>query len=176
MWRFFAREEGTEGMTADGMAAFGELDAYFRNLIRERRKGPRQDSVLGTLLEIEIDGEKIDDTAIASHLTMLIIGGAETFPFVAGTVQANTFVIAPASSLSGDAGIGLGVGYDVVIENWVGLSGPANIKPDTANKIHGTNPSFRFGRRRRSSSSSSGASSLAIPERGAGSFIDSPSM
>jgi cytochrome P450 len=36
--------------------------------------------VLGTLIEIEIDGEKLDDTAIASHLTMLIIGGAETFP------------------------------------------------------------------------------------------------
>jgi tripartite-type tricarboxylate transporter receptor subunit TctC len=29
-------------------------------------------------------------------------------------------------------------GYDIVIENWVGLSGPANIKPDTANKIHDT--------------------------------------
>ena len=80
VWRFFKREPGVEGMTEDGMAAFGELDAYFRNLISERRKGPSHASVLGTLLDIEIDGERLDDTAIASHLTMLIIGGAETFP------------------------------------------------------------------------------------------------
>ena len=80
VWRFFKRAPGVEGMTEDGMAAFGELDVYFRNLISERRKGPKQNSVLGTLIEIEIDGEKLDDTAIASHLTMLIIGGAETFP------------------------------------------------------------------------------------------------
>ena len=80
VWRFFKREPGVEGMTEDGMAAFGELDAYFRNLISERRKGPKQASVLGTLLDIEIDGERLDDTSIASHLTMLIIGGAETFP------------------------------------------------------------------------------------------------
>jgi len=29
-------------------------------------------------------------------------------------------------------------GYDVVIENWVGLSGPAGIKPDMVEKIHDT--------------------------------------
>jgi cytochrome P450 len=67
-------------MTPDGLAAFGELDAYFRDLIQQNRKHPGPASVLKTLLEIELDGEKLDDTAIASHLTMLIIGGAETFP------------------------------------------------------------------------------------------------
>ncbi len=34
------------------------------------------------LLEVEIDGDKLPDEAIASHLSMLIIGGAETFPKV----------------------------------------------------------------------------------------------
>jgi len=29
-------------------------------------------------------------------------------------------------------------GYDIVIENWVGISGPAGIKPDMVNKIHDT--------------------------------------
>jgi len=29
-------------------------------------------------------------------------------------------------------------GYDVVIENWVGLSGPTGIKPDMVEKIHDT--------------------------------------
>jgi cytochrome P450 len=80
VWRFFKREEGVEGMTADGMAAFGELDAYFRNIIGERRRSEPQSNVLGTLLEIEIDGEKLSDEAISSHLALLIIGGAETFP------------------------------------------------------------------------------------------------
>ena len=32
------------------------------------------------LTQIEIDGEKLDDMAGASHLSMLIIGGSETFP------------------------------------------------------------------------------------------------
>lgn len=80
VWRFFAREEGTTGMTEDGLAAFGEMDAYFRTLIAERRRKPGPDSVLQTLLEIEIDGQKLDDAAISSHLSMLIIGGSETFP------------------------------------------------------------------------------------------------
>lgn len=80
VWRFFKREPGVEGMTPDGMAAFGELDAYFRDLIRKRRAEAPQDNVLGTLLTIELDGEKLDEAAIASHLSMLIIGGAETFP------------------------------------------------------------------------------------------------
>ncbi len=80
VWRFFAREAGVEGMTPDGLAAFGEMDAYFRGLIAERRRNPGPPSVLQTLLEIEIDGEKLDDGAIASHLSLLIIGGSETFP------------------------------------------------------------------------------------------------
>jgi len=80
VWRFFKREPGVEGMTPDGLAAFGELDAYFRKVIAERRKGPKPDSVLGELLEVEIDGAKLDDASISSHLAMLIIGGAETFP------------------------------------------------------------------------------------------------
>ncbi len=86
VWRFFKREPGVEGMTEQGLAAFGEMDVYFRNLISERRKGAVPDSVLGTLLEIEIDGEKLDDAAISSHLAMLIIGGAETFPKTFATI------------------------------------------------------------------------------------------
>ena len=80
VWRFFGREEGIQGMTPDGLAAFGEMDAYFRQLIGERRRNPGPDSVLQTLLEIELGGEKLDDSAISSHLAMLIIGGSETFP------------------------------------------------------------------------------------------------
>jgi cytochrome P450 len=80
VWRFFKREPGVQGMTEDGLRAFGEMDAYFREQIAARRKGPVRQSVLDTLLEFEIDGEKLGDAAISSHLAMLIIGGSETFP------------------------------------------------------------------------------------------------
>lgn len=83
VWRFFGREEGVTGMTADGVAAAVELNEYFVGLIQSRRKSPGDEpSVLKRLLEVEIDGEKLPDEAIASHLSMLIIGGAETFPKV----------------------------------------------------------------------------------------------
>ncbi len=80
VWRFFKREEGHEGMTEDGLAAFGEMDVYFKEQIARRRAAKPQHDVLGTLLSIEIDGQKLTDDAISSHLSMLIIGGAETFP------------------------------------------------------------------------------------------------
>jgi len=80
VWRFFKREPGHDGMTEDGLAAFMAMDTYFREQVEKRRAdGPKED-VLSTLMSIEIDGEKLDDSAIASHLSMLIIGGAETFP------------------------------------------------------------------------------------------------
>jgi cytochrome P450 len=80
VWRFFKREEGHEGMTEDGLAAFGEMDVYFKEQIARCRAAKPQHDVLGTLLCIEIDGQKLTDDAISSHLSMLIIGGAETFP------------------------------------------------------------------------------------------------
>ena len=80
VWRFFKREEGHDGATEAGLAAMGEMMAYFLDKIRERRESaPRQD-VLQTLLEFEQDGHTLDDDSIASHLAMLIIGGSETFP------------------------------------------------------------------------------------------------
>ena len=83
VWRFFGREEGVTGMTEDGVAAAMELDQYFVGLIQSRRKSPSDEpSVLSRLLEAEVDGERLPDEAIASHLSLLIIGGAETFPKV----------------------------------------------------------------------------------------------
>jgi cytochrome P450 len=80
VWRFFKREEGHDGATDAGLAAMGEMFAYFHEQIAARRaSGPEQD-VLQSLLEFEQDGKKLDDDALASHLAMLIIGGSETFP------------------------------------------------------------------------------------------------
>jgi len=80
VWRFFKREEGHDGATDAGMAAMGEMFAYFHEQIAARRASGAQDDVLQTLMEFEQDGERLDDDSIASHLAMLIIGGSETFP------------------------------------------------------------------------------------------------
>ena len=83
VWRFFKREPGIDGMTPDGIQAMKELSEYFKALSRSRRKsGSDEDDVVNLLNEVEIDGEKLVDDAIASHLSMFIIGGAETFPKV----------------------------------------------------------------------------------------------
>jgi hypothetical protein len=81
--RFFAREEGVQGMTADGVAAMHEMFAYFGALIRKRRANPSAEgSAIDTVLGIEIDGRRFSDEEAASHLSMFLIGGAETFPKV----------------------------------------------------------------------------------------------
>lgn len=80
VWRFFKREEGHDGMTEAGLAAMGEMFAYFHEKIDERRAGPAKDDVLQVLLDFEQDGKPLDNEALASHLSMLIIGGSETFP------------------------------------------------------------------------------------------------
>ena len=53
--RFLAREEGTDGMTEDGLAAMGELFGYFIGLAQKRR-GSDQDDVVRLLTEVEVDG------------------------------------------------------------------------------------------------------------------------
>jgi cytochrome P450 len=82
VWRFFGREPGVEGMTRDGLEAAQELTGYFLELIagRRRRGGAGDGDVVDLFLNIEIAGARLADLAIASHLSMLIIGGSETFP------------------------------------------------------------------------------------------------
>lgn len=81
VFRFFKREPGIEGMTPDGLEAMEELFAYFIGLIQKRRKSGGDDLVQ-MLTEVEVGGQRLPDEAIASHLSMLIIGGSETFPKV----------------------------------------------------------------------------------------------
>ena len=45
-----------------------------------------------------------------------VTSGVETVTFAGGTIQANTVTVADAYDLDGDAGIGLGVPYDVVLD------------------------------------------------------------
>jgi cytochrome P450 len=83
VWRFFAREEGVDGITPDGIAAMMELTTYFASLIQKRRKaGVSDGSVIDVVLDVEIDGRRYSDEEAGSHLSMFMIGGAETFPKV----------------------------------------------------------------------------------------------
>lgn len=83
VWRFFAREEGVEGMTSDGLAAMGEMFGYFADLIRRRRaSGVADGSVIDVLLDAEVGGRRFSDEECGSHLSMFLIGGSETFPKV----------------------------------------------------------------------------------------------
>ena len=83
VWRFFAREEGVEGMTPDGLAAMGEMFGYFAELIRTRRAaGSADGSVIDVLLDAEVAGRRFTDEECGSHLSMFLIGGSETFPKV----------------------------------------------------------------------------------------------
>jgi len=82
VWRFFRRDpEQGEGMTADGLAAMGELTAYFADLVQKRRAGSGAgDSVVDIVCNAEIGGRLFTDEEAGSHLSMFMIGGAETFP------------------------------------------------------------------------------------------------
>ena len=81
VWRFFAREEGQEGMTEDGVAAMMEMTGYFAELIQKRRKAGISDgSVVDVVVNATVGGRTFSDEEAGSHLSMFLIGGAETFP------------------------------------------------------------------------------------------------
>jgi cytochrome P450 len=88
VWRFFGREPGVDGMTPDGIAAMEEMFGYFAELSERRRNEGSKDDLVSLLNDVEIDGQKLDTQSIASHISLLIIGGSETLPKVfASAVQ-----------------------------------------------------------------------------------------
>ncbi len=81
VWRFFAREEGVMGMTADGVNAMLEMFTYFHELIAKRRAaGANEESVVDLVCRFEKDDKRFSPEDAASHMSMFLIGGAETFP------------------------------------------------------------------------------------------------
>jgi len=81
VWRFFKRDPEIEGMTPDGLKAMEELGGYFYQLAHTvRARGADDGDVVSLLCKWEIDGQPMSLETIASHMTLLIIGGAETFP------------------------------------------------------------------------------------------------
>ncbi len=80
--RFFHHDPEQGGMTADGIAALGELTDYCVDHVRRLRKSPGEGpQALNALVAFEDEnGRGFGDEEAASHTTMLIIGGSETFP------------------------------------------------------------------------------------------------
>jgi cytochrome P450 len=79
--RFFHHDPDQQGMTQDGYAALTEMTDYCIARASERRKSPQDGpEALNALVRFESDGRSFSEEEIGSHLTMLVIGGSETFP------------------------------------------------------------------------------------------------
>jgi cytochrome P450 len=71
------REEGVRGLPAEGVEAFGWIRAYFRDLLAERRARPGDD-LLSVLLEVDLEGERLEESEILSFANLMIVAGNET--------------------------------------------------------------------------------------------------
>jgi hypothetical protein len=81
--RFFSHEEGVDGMSPDGIKAMMEMFEYFGALAARRRvEGTSRAHPLDVLIDFEQNGRRFDDAEIASHMSLFLIGGSETFPKV----------------------------------------------------------------------------------------------
>jgi hypothetical protein len=78
---FFHHDPDTQGMAPEGLAALQELSDYCLHRIREVRRRPvDRPEAIHALARFEQDGRRFSDEDAASHVTMLVIGGTETFP------------------------------------------------------------------------------------------------
>jgi cytochrome P450 len=86
----FARAVDHEGTTDAGVEARETMRSYLFDLVRERRRGPRQEDALGVLLDLrDEEGLEYAPERIAQHLTLLLVGATETFPkaFASGLLR-----------------------------------------------------------------------------------------
>ena len=81
--RFFAHDPDSQGFAPEGGAALQELVDYCTEKVKERRKNPVDSpEALSAISTFEFDGRRYDDADAGSHVSMLVIGGSETFPKV----------------------------------------------------------------------------------------------
>jgi len=71
------REEGHIGLPPEGIEAFASIRSYFRDTIAQRRKRPADD-LISVLLEVEADGERLEEGEILSFANLMIVAGNET--------------------------------------------------------------------------------------------------
>ncbi len=79
--RFFHHDPQQQGISADGWAAMTEMTDYCLARVRDERRAPSgAPQALPALCAAEVEGKPLSDADVASHLTLLIVGGSETFP------------------------------------------------------------------------------------------------
>jgi cytochrome P450 len=71
------REEGVRGVPPEGVRASMKLLQYFYELIAARRKRPGAD-LASALLQVEVDGDRLDDKDVIAFCYLMIIAGNET--------------------------------------------------------------------------------------------------
>ena len=80
---FFHHDPDQGGMTQEGIASLEKLIGYCQQKVVERRKSPVDSpEALNALTAFELNGRRFTDEEAASHVSMLVIGGSETFPKV----------------------------------------------------------------------------------------------
>jgi cytochrome P450 len=76
-WSDSIIEAGSGGMTDETLGDLAELFAYFTTSLEEHRATPRED-IITTLLEAEVDGERLTNDEILVFLMTLLVAGNET--------------------------------------------------------------------------------------------------
>jgi hypothetical protein len=71
------REEGRADIPSSARQASGQLVAYFRDLVAQRRRQPGSD-LPSALLHAEIEGDRLEDRDVIAFLFLMIIAGNET--------------------------------------------------------------------------------------------------
>lgn len=57
--------------------AVAQMNGYFRRAIAEHRRSPR-DGLIGSLLEAEVDGQRLSDEEVIANTIVTLVGGQET--------------------------------------------------------------------------------------------------
>jgi len=71
------RPEGAVDVPPEGVAAFGRIRSYFKELVEEREKR-RRDDLISALLDAEVDGERLGAHEILPFCNLMIVAGNET--------------------------------------------------------------------------------------------------
>ena len=80
------RVPGHKGGTEVGAQAGKDMFFWCLDLTREMRKNPdKATGALHEMLTTDVGGEMLDDMAIASTLSLILIGGSDTFPKALGS-------------------------------------------------------------------------------------------
>jgi cytochrome P450 len=71
------REEGMNDVPAEGLEAAIHLFGYYADMVADRRQHERDD-LTWSLLQVEVDGDRLTDDEVISFLFLLVVAGNET--------------------------------------------------------------------------------------------------